>query len=148
MKVRRIKNGTVIDHITSGMALRVVDILGLGSHNESILSIVMNVPTGNGGTKDIVKVENRELKKSEVDRIALIAPEATINLIRFSKVTNKLTVELPEEVHAIVECKNKNCITNQHEPVEHWFSVISREPLRLQCKYCEREAEDIASCLI
>ncbi len=93
--VRRIKNGTVIDHIDGGEALNVVKILGIVGTTPEALSIATNVPSGNMGKKDIVKISNRELSKEEVDRIALISPRATINIIRNFKVCEKQGVEIP-----------------------------------------------------
>ena len=102
--VRRIQNGTVIDHIVPGEALNVVKILGItGSITES-LSIATNVPSGQMGKKDIVKLSNRELSKEEVDRIALISPRATINIIRNYKVCEKKGVEVPELIEGLVRC--------------------------------------------
>ena len=85
LKVPLIRNGTVIDHINSGNALKVLHILGIPEKSSSIVSVVMNVKS-KLGKKDIVKVENRELDPKEVDKIALIAPKATINIIRVFQV--------------------------------------------------------------
>jgi aspartate carbamoyltransferase regulatory subunit len=92
----------------------------------------------------VVKIEDRELEANEVDKIALIAPEATINIIRNYKVAEKHKVELPDEVKGIVTCPNPSCITNLKEPVETRFTVISQKPPVLKCWYCEREIEDIS----
>ena len=81
LKVTPIKDGTVIDHITPGRALKVLRILKIPESTSSVVSVAMNV-SGKMGKKDIVKVENRELDPKELDKIALIAPKATINIIR------------------------------------------------------------------
>ncbi len=94
--MRRIRNGTVIDHIDGGEALNVVKILGITGTTQEALSIATNVPSRNMGRKDIVKLANRELSKEEVDRIALISPRATINIIRNFKVCEKKGVEIPD----------------------------------------------------
>ncbi len=44
--VRRIRNGTVIDHIDGGEALNVVKILGITGTTQEALSIATNVPAG------------------------------------------------------------------------------------------------------
>ena len=80
--VKKIRNGTVIDHILAGHALDVLKILGIHGGEGHIVSVAMNVVSKKQNKKDIVKVENRELKPSEVDKIALIAPSATISIIR------------------------------------------------------------------
>jgi aspartate carbamoyltransferase regulatory subunit len=145
VKVTPIKNGTVIDHITPGMALNVLKIIGIPDTGvQSTVSVLMHVPSRKVKWKDIVKVEDRELDKSQVDRIALIAPNATINIIRNYNVVEKHHVEAPSEVIGLVRCENPNCITNKpREPVKSKFTVVSREPLQLKCNYCERITTDI-----
>src|SRR5512136_1094538 len=142
LKVTPIKDGTVIDHITPGHALKVLHVLKIPETTSSVVSILMNV-NGKKGKKDIVKIENRELDPKELDKIALIAPKATINIIREYEVVKKHIVELPNEVVGLTKCSNPTCISNTHEPVESRFHVVSRDPLRIKCYYCEREPEDI-----
>ena len=148
-KVTPIKNGTVIDHITCNMALKVLNILGIteGGVNSTV-SVLMHVPSGKAGWKDVVKIEDRELDAKEVDKIALIAPFATINIIRNYNVAEKHRVKLPECVQGIVKCSNLNCITNLKEPVESRFEVISYDPPNLKCWYCEREIVDISEHIV
>ncbi|MCD6240433.1 aspartate carbamoyltransferase regulatory subunit [Candidatus Bathyarchaeota archaeon] len=136
LRVSKIKNGTVIDHITSGHALDVVKILGITGKSGNIVTIAMNVPSKRMGKKDIVKIEGRELKAEEVDKIALIAPNATINIIRDYKVVEKKRVQLPKVIKNIVRCANPACISNSNEPVQPTFYVESQEPLYLKCHYC------------
>jgi len=147
LKVPRIKDGTVIDHITAGNAVKVLHILGIPKGTSSVVSVAMNVKS-KLGKKDIVKVENRELDTHEVDKIALIAPKATINFIRDYEVTKKYKVKLPDEIIGIVACSNPTCISNAKEPVKSRFKVITKDPPRIKCYYCEREPEDIAERII
>ncbi len=125
LRVKPINNGTVIDHIESGQALNVLKILGISGHTRSVVSVLMNVPSGDMGAKDVVKVEDRELEPEEVDTIALIAPRATINIIRNFEVVEKFRVALPAAVVGIIKCGNPNCISNSNEPVSSRFSVES-----------------------
>lgn len=145
LKVTPIKNGTVIDHIPSGMALKVLKVLGIAGDTGSTVSVLMHVPSKKRGAKDIVKIEDRELNPRELNTIALIAPQATINIIRNYNVAEKHEVTLPERAVGILRCGNPNCITNAKEPVETVFLVKSRAPLRLRCQYCDRELEDVAA---
>lgn len=147
LKIQTIKNGTVIDHITAGNAVKVLHILGIPKSSSSIVSVAMNV-NSKYGKKDIVKVENRELDPYEVDKIALIAPKATINIIRDYEVTEKHKVKLPEEVVGIVCCSNPTCVSNSREPVKSRFIVLNKDPIQIKCYYCEREPEDIAERII
>ncbi|RJS90061.1 aspartate carbamoyltransferase regulatory subunit [Candidatus Bathyarchaeota archaeon] len=143
--IRKIENGTVIDHITAGYALDVLRILGIRGREGNVISIAMNVPSRKLGRKDIVKIEDRELRPEEVDRIALIAPQATINIIRDFAVAEKKRVTLPEVIVGIVKCANPTCISNSNEPVTPQLNVVQRSPLLLRCHYCGTimEKEDV-----
>jgi aspartate carbamoyltransferase regulatory subunit len=147
LKIPRIKNGTVIDHITAGNAVKVLHIIGIPRSTSSVVSVAINVKS-KLGKKDILKVENRELDPQEVDKIALIAPKATINIIRDYEVAKKHKVELPDEIIGIVSCSNPTCVSNAKEPVKSRFNVIKKDPPRIKCYYCEREPEDIADRII
>lgn len=148
MRVRPIKQGTVIDHITAGQALNVLKILGIYGTTTAVVSVAMNVPSGVLGFKDIVKVEDRELEEEEVDRISLIAPDATINIIRDFEVKEKYRVDLPEHLDGVVKCDNPNCISNTSEPVISKF-IVNKKPVELRCIYCDHViSEGIADHLI
>lgn len=138
LHVKKIREGTVIDHITAGSALSVLKILGLTGSGDNVVSIVMNVPSQTIGTKDIVKIEGRELSPDEVDRISLISPKATINIIRSYKVAEKQKTKMPNIIRGIVKCANLSCISNSNEPVTQIFIVENEEPLRIRCHYCNR----------
>ena len=145
LRVSKIKDGTVIDHITGGHALDVLKILGITSFEGGAVTVAINVPSQKLGLKDIVKVEGRELDTEEVDKIALLAPHATINIIRNYKVTEKQRVKLPTLLRGIVKCANPTCISNSNEPIQPTFYVEREEPLRLRCHYCSHimEKEDV-----
>ena len=147
LKVTPIKNGTVIDHIPPGLALKVLHVLKIPETASSAISVAMNVKS-KMGKKDIVKIENKELDKREVNKISLIAPKATINIIRDYEVVKKHRVQLPNEIIGIVKCSNPTCISNSREPVESRFIVVSKDPPHIKCYYCERETENIAERII
>jgi len=134
--VSKIKDGTVIDHITGGHALDVVKILGITGRTNGTVLIAIHVPSEQLGTKDIVKVEGRELEPEEVDKIALLAPHASINIIRDYQVIDKKRVKLPDIIRGTVRCGNPACISNSNEPVQPKFYVKSQEPLMIRCHYC------------
>ncbi len=129
-----IQNGTVIDHISGGEALNVLKIIGITGATTESISVATNVKSSKIGRKDIVKIENRELRKEEVDRIALIAPHATISIIRNFDVYEKKGVEIPAFLIGVVRCPNPGCISNTNEPVPSRFEVL---PKGLHCLYCE-----------
>lgn len=145
LRVSKIRDGTVIDHIAHGHALDVIKILGVTGIEGEAVTIAINVPSKKLGMKDMVKVEGRELDTEEVDKIALLAPHATINIIRNYKVEEKQRVKLPALLSGIVKCSNPTCISNSNEPIMPTFYVEQEDPLRLRCHYCSRimEKEDV-----
>ncbi|MBS7614583.1 aspartate carbamoyltransferase regulatory subunit [Candidatus Bathyarchaeota archaeon] len=143
LRVSKIRNGTVIDHITKGHALDVIKILGINGRSGGTVTIAMNVQSSKLGVKDIVKIEGRELNSEEVDKIALIAPHATINIIRNFRVAEKLTVKLPSVIRGIVKCIKPSCISNDSsEPIRSIFYLEEADPLKLRCHYCNNIMEE------
>jgi aspartate carbamoyltransferase regulatory subunit len=141
--VRKIESGTVIDHITAGHSLDVLRILKINGRGDNVVSIVINVPSKKAGRKDIVKVDHRELRPEEVDKIALVAPNATINIVRDFEVVDKKKVKLPRLIKGIIKCDNPTCVSNANEPVESIFLVEQAMPLRARCHYCTRIMESV-----
>jgi aspartate carbamoyltransferase regulatory subunit len=136
LRVSKIKDGTVIDHIRGGYALDVIKILGITGKEERVMTIAVNVPSKRAGVKDIVKIEGRALNPQEVNRIALVAPHASINIVQNYKVVKKVEVKLPNAIEGIIKCVNPCCISNSDEPIFSKFYVKSEEPLLLKCHYC------------
>lgn len=135
LKVDAIKNGTVIDHIPAGNALKVFDILN--PQIQYVATIGMNLTSKALGKKDLIKIEGIELSAKEVNRIALAAPDATLTIIRNYEVHQKEMVQIPKMITAAVTCPNMKCITN-YENIETSFSRERSGPASLRCKYCER----------
>lgn len=142
MKVERIEQGTVIDHILPGMAFDVLRVLGLS--NDRSMSILVNTHSGQGGKKDILKFEDMELTDEEANLVALISPRATINIIAKGEVLRKFNAEAPQRVRGILTCSNPNCISNQNEPIETEFRLVPGEGHHYVCTYCERDLIDLA----
>lgn len=136
LHVSKIKEGTVIDHIKGGYALDVIKILGMTGKEKRVITIAINMPSKRYTVKDIVKIEGRALNTQEVNKIALVAPHASINIIRNYKVVEKLEVKLPKIIEGIIKCINPCCISKSDEPVQSKFYVINEEPLTLKCHYC------------
>jgi aspartate carbamoyltransferase regulatory subunit len=136
VRVSKIKDGTVIDHISGGYALEVVKILGITGHEKQVVTIAINVPSKQMPRKDIVKIEGRAINRQEVNRIALIAPKATINIVHNFKVVEKVVVQLPKIIEDIVKCNNPACISNTNEPITAKFRIENPDPLMLKCHYC------------
>ena len=138
LMVRRIKEGTVIDHIDEGKGIQVLDALRIDGKDGSLITIALNVPSGKSKKKDIIKVENKFLKDDDTNKIAVIAPKATINIIKNYKLIEKRRVSLPNEIDRIFRCSNPDCITNSAEHIESVMDLIDKETMILKCRYCSR----------
>ena len=136
--VRRIKDGTVIDHIEAGKGLKVLNALEIDGKDGNVITIALNVPSAKVSKKDIIKVENRFLKDDDTNKLAVIAPKATINIIKDYKLIEKRRVSLPNEIDRIFRCSNPDCITNSTEHIESVMDVIDKEGRVLKCRYCAR----------
>jgi len=136
--VRKIENGTVIDHIAAGKGLKVINILGIDLKQDQLAVVLVNVPSKKLGKKDMIKIEKRELTEREVSKIALIAPEATLSIIRDWNIVEKKKIDLPDVLQGVVDCPNTNCITKDEKIIVSKFFVENKEPLKIRCNYCER----------
>ena len=136
LAVAALKNGIVIDHIPCPSLFKVVNLLGLDKM-ESSVTIGNNLDSGSMTRKGIIKIADIELPDDTLNRIAVIAPNAVINIIRDYEVVNKHSVVLPENLIDIVKCNNPKCISN-NEPMRTHFHVVDRGNTTLRCHYCER----------
>ncbi len=136
--VRRIGEGTVIDHIDEGKGLKVLDALGIDGKDGSVITIALNVPSGKFKKKDIIKVENMFLKDDDTNKLAVIAPKATVNIIKNYKLVEKRRISLPNAIEHIFRCSNPECVTNSSEHIESIMDVINKDGLILRCRYCSR----------
>ena len=135
IRVAALRQGTVIDHLRRGTGLKVLNVLGLTE--AGTVAIGLNLDSSKLGAKDLIKIENRELTQGEVNKIALLSPEATLSIIRDFKVVAKFQPELSDVLVGLVRCPNPSCVGN-HEQVASRFLVRHRKPLRLRCFFCER----------
>jgi aspartate carbamoyltransferase regulatory subunit len=136
LKVNAIKDGTVIDHIPTEALFRVIKILKLDA-SSNMVTFGNNLDSKLMGYKAIIKVANRFFEDEEVNKIALVAPHAKLNIIRDYEVVEKRLVEIPKEIFGIVRCFNPKCITNS-ENILTKFEVISDKPIAMKCFYCEK----------
>ena len=135
LQVAALENGTAIDHIPSEAVFKVVSLLQLQKLSNRI-AIGNNLKSSKMGKKGIIKVSNKFFREDEINRIALVAPNVNLNIIRNFEVVEKKKVVLPDEIIEIVKCNNPKCITN-NEPMRTRFHVIDKEMVELQCHYCE-----------
>ncbi len=136
--VRRIRDGTVIDHINEGKGLKVLEALGIDGSSGNVITIALNMPSGKLNKKDMIKVEGRFLEDDDTNKLAVIAPASTVNIIKDYKLVEKRRVALPNEIDRIFRCSNPDCISNSTERMDSIMDVIDKEHLVLKCRYCNR----------
>ena len=136
LKVNAIKNGTVIDHIPSSSLFSVMNILGLNKIGHQV-TFGFNLESKKLGKKAIIKVADIYFKDAEINKIALVAPEAKLNIIKDYEVIEKRVVIVPDEITGIAKCMNPKCISN-HEEMTTRFEVVNKSPVALKCRYCEK----------
>lgn len=136
MSVSAIQNGTVIDHIPAQNLFKVISILGLDGISNQI-TFGSNFGSEKMGRKAIVKIADKYFERDEINRIAIVAPNAKLNIIKDYEVVEKMVVEVPKEIRGIVRCMNPKCITNA-EGIGTRFEVADKASVTLRCCYCEK----------
>ena len=136
LEVSAIEEGTVIDQIANKSTFKVANILNT-QNIEQVVLIGFNLSSKKLGKKGIIKIGGKLLTQEEVNKISLIAPDATVNIIKDSEVVKKFTVDIPDSIEEFMKCFNPNCVSN-HQNILSRFHVISKNPIRIRCHYCER----------
>ena len=145
--VRRIRDGTVIDHINEGSGLKVLEALGIDGSRGNVITIALNMPSGKLNKKDMIKVEGRFLEDDDTNKLAVIAPASTVNIIKDYKLVEKRRVALPNEIDRIFRCSNPDCISNSTEHIDSIMDVIDKEKVFIlhdqeEIKQRERELSE------
>ncbi len=136
LQVSAIKNGTVIDHIPANNLFKVINILGLNKI-ETQMTFGSNFESKKLGLKAIIKLSDVFFADEDINKIALVAPDAKLNIIKDYKVVEKKIVEVPDNIKGIAKCMNPKCITN-HEGIVTKFTVVSKKDVAIKCNYCEK----------
>ncbi|MDR0982531.1 MAG: aspartate carbamoyltransferase regulatory subunit [Culturomica sp.] len=137
LQVSAIENGTVIDHIPADKLFDVINVLCIDKIQNNAMTFGTNLKSNQQGKKAIVKIWDKFLEDGEVNKLALVAPEAKINIIKDYEVVEKKLVQVPDNVDGIVKCMNPKCVTN-YEYVPTKFTVVNKSPIVLRCRYCEK----------
>ena len=137
LSVSALENGTVLDHIPAENVYKALDLLDL-KDIESQITIGINLASKLHGKKGIIKIADKFFEDEELNKLALIAPKATVNIIKGFKVVEKKTLVTPSEVIGIAKCRNPKCVTN-HQPIKTRFATIQdNDNISLKCHYCEK----------
>ncbi|MDH6355939.1 aspartate carbamoyltransferase regulatory subunit [Dysgonomonas sp. PH5-45] len=139
LQVAALCNGTVIDHIPSDQVYSVADLIRL-ERLDNPITIGCNLESRKMGTKGIIKITDKFFEEEEIDKIALVAPNVVLNIIRDYQVVEKRRVTLPKVIKGIVKCNNPKCITN-NEPMKTMFYVLNPDNIILNCHYCDIKIE-------
>ena len=134
--VSAINEGTVIDHIPAKDLFKVISILGL-DHIENQITFGTNLESKKLGKKSIIKISGLFFRNEDINKIALVAPEAKLNIIKDYVVVEKRIVDIPDMITGIAKCVNPMCITNNEE-VNTKFNVVDKKAVKLRCHYCEK----------
>ena len=139
LEVSAIENGTVIDHIPADALFKIINILGLENQSDLMMTFGMNFSSKSMGRIAIIKISDRYCEDHEINRIAVVAPNACVNTIRDFKVVEKRLVKLPEQIDGFIRCGNPKCITNA-EAIETHFKVgcDAGGQVTFECRYCEK----------
>lgn len=148
LKVDAIKNGTVIDHVPAGKAIKLVTLLKLDDEDK-VITIGRFFKSKKTDRKDIIKIEDKELTPHEVNQVYLIAPGATINIIQNHTIVKKFTVVMPKSFENIITCPNSKCISNHENCTTKFYPKMDGKESKLYCHYCEKifTAEEINKSL-
>ena len=135
--VSALENGTVLDHIPAENVYKALDILNLKGI-ESQITLGINLTSKVHGKKGIIKIADKFFEDDELNKLALIAPNATVNVIRDFQVVEKKKLEMPKEVVGIAKCRNPKCVTN-HQPITTRFTTVEKNnEIQLLCNFCEK----------
>ena len=138
--VSALENGTVLDHIPAENVYKALDLLNL-TGIESQITIGINLASRIYGKKGIIKIADKFFEDDELNKLALIAPKATVNIIRDFNVVEKKKLQMPKEITGIAKCMNPKCVTN-HQPIKTRFTTIEKgDEISLLCHYCEKTSD-------
>ena len=138
MNIDSIKNGIVIDHITAGKGMRVYQLLGL-EKLDCTVALIKNVVSHKAGKKDIIKIDSDF--DIDTDILGFVDPDITVNIIKDGQITEKKSIEPPQELTNILNCKNPRCISSTEQELPHIFRLTDREQRIYRCIYCETRAK-------
>ena len=138
--VQDIKNGTVIDHISPGKAVKCIKLINPGENKTFFIGI--NVLSNKMKLKDFIKIEDYYPDMRDLEKISLFSPNATVSIIKEGKVIEKKKIKPPEQISSYFKCINPKCVTNTERGVKTVFKIEKLNPLVLKCLYCDKQMTD------
>ena len=137
LNVGKIEEGFVLDHIQAGKSMSIYEHLGLDKMDCTV-AIIKNARSKIMGKKDILKVEC-DIDTLDLDVLAFIDHNITINVIKAGEIIEKRSLKLPREVRNVIKCHNPRCITSIEQELPHIFFLADEEKEIYRCSYCEEK---------
>lgn len=138
LKIGKIEEGFVLDHIKAGESLNIYNKLLLDKLDCTV-AIIKNAKSNKMGKKDILKVEC-PVEMLDLDVLGFIDHNITVNVIRNGERVEKKKLMLPKSVTNVIQCKNPRCITSIEQELPHIFVLTDEANEAYRCKYCEEKA--------
>jgi aspartate carbamoyltransferase regulatory subunit len=129
-----IKKGIVIDHITAGLGMKILEYLDIDTSKDTV-AVIMNAVSSKYGRKDVVKIEN--VSDINLAALGIIDPKVTVNFIEDHIIREKIHITVPEKVVNIIRCNNPRCVTSIEPGAPQIFHLIDRESREYRCEYCD-----------
>lgn len=137
LNVGKIEEGFVLDHIKAGKSLSIYELLQLDKLDCPV-AIIKNARSGKMGKKDILKVECN-VDMLDLDVLAVIDHNITVNVIQNGKIVSKKELALPKQIKNVLKCRNPRCITSIEQELPHIFVLADEEREIYRCKYCDEK---------
>lgn len=129
-----IRKGIVIDHITAGQGMKIIEYLDIDTTKDTV-AVIMNAVSSKYGRKDVVKIEN--VADVDLAALGLIDPKVTVNYIEDHIIREKIHITVPEKVINIIKCNNPRCVTSVEPGAPQIFHLIDSENREYRCEYCD-----------
>ncbi len=142
LNVGKIEEGFVLDHIQAGKSLSLYEHLGLDKLDCTV-AIIKNARSEKMGKKDILKVEC-DIDKLDLDVLAFIDHNITVNVIKDGEIVAKKALVLPKMIKNVIKCHNPRCITSIEQELPHIFLLADEDKEVYRCKYCEEKYNERA----
>lgn len=142
LKIGKIEEGFVLDHIQAGKSLSIYEHLGLDKMDCTV-AIIKNARSEKLGKKDILKVEC-DINLLDLDILAFIDHNITVNVIKDGEIVAKKALVLPKMIKNVIKCHNPRCITSIEQELPHIFFLADEDKEVYRCKYCEEKYNERA----
>lgn len=137
MRIERITNGIVLDHITAGVGMEILNLFPKDLLKTKI-DYASFIESPSLGEKDIIKLENLDVDPDILMKMAILSPKITISIIREGKVFKKIQPTVAPIVEGVLQCENPKCVSLRETYLPSRFKVETDENMVIrQCLYCE-----------